>query len=396
MPIFLPAKKHKIRCIVYVFALMVSMDANHLQRIVGEEDHNDTSSLQPFGVLCRWIDVQGAMVFFPKLKLPENQKETVSSTTVRPFVVGATPEGRANRPHIVAVHDGLWVEISLVGRRSDGASVDITVEQSKIGRVETKKVGDDLTIQQPRVDIIKKRVLDFLKYGEVFSIPIGDKGSISHVELIIQADVKTAVPASWIMPAKEISSDAANAKQAEILGNILASGGAELRYEKKEYSVKLFDTPVLLWDIRLLSGIRKLQNLTITAKDHNYTLMHELTRVYVQHDLELLNPKGEKKMQSEEIGEDRLVWHLHHDAPGYAKLTLEESAPPVFSVYVDEAEAAIPTLQKTAHVKQVLIIGVYDGDAPKAAQAKQLMQKALPNMKIETIVFTGGNRPMPQ
>ncbi len=342
------------------------------------------------------------MVLLPKLNLPENQKGTLSSTTKSPFVIGATLEGKAQRPHIVVVQDGLWVEIMIGGRQPDGASVDVTVEQSKIGDIETKKLNPSLTIQKPHVDCQKKRFIDFVKYGEVFSIHLGETKSAACIEMLIQADDKTAVPENWTLPTKSQTSCSKHSKRTEIFGEILSGGGAELRYEKEGYSLTLFDSPTLLKNVRLLGDVPELWNLTIGAEECNYTLMHDLTKINVRHNLRFLGMKGEMRIESEEIiGQDRLAWHLYHDAPGYAKMTLAAAEPPPFTVYAEDAETAIPALRNAAHVKQVLLVGAYkdcDGNEADARveQAKQMMQKALPNMKITTFVFTGGNRPSPR
>ncbi len=342
------------------------------------------------------------MVLLPKLNLPGNQKGTLSSTTKSPFVIGATPEGKAHRPHIVVVQDGLWVEILIGGRQPDGASVDVTVEQSKIGNIETKKISPSLTIQKPHIDCQKKRFIDFVKYGEVFSIHLGETKCAACVELLIQADDKTAVPENWTLPTKSQTSCSVHDKRTEIFGEILSGGGAELRYEKEGYSLTLFDSPRLLKNVRLLGDVPELWNLTISAKECNYTLIHDLTKINVRHNLRFLGMKGEMRIESEEIiGQDRLAWRLHHDAPGYAKMTLAAAEPQPFTVYVEDAETAIPALRNAAHVKQVLLVGVYkdcDGNEADARveQAKQMMQKALPNIKINAITFTGGNRPSPR
>lgn len=447
--------------------------AGSLQATLGDEKNPDRSSPKRYGVLCRWIDADGAMVMAPKLDLSENQKGTVSNTTPSPFVTGVTPEGTAQRPHIVVIQDGSWIEVTVAGRQPDGATIDVTVERSKIGNVETKKIAPNSTVQIPHVDISKKRVIDFVKYGEILSIPLGEKGSqeaASRVELVIHADDEVAIPAKWTAPVVNCTPSSVDAKQAEVFGMVLASGSAKLRCERVSglvkthghglrediailqnvlqhdrwnlanpcwnccpcgtglvgalhlltpmltdpanvrtfetavfgcawvYSVELSDSPSLARNARLLNGVAELWDLTVTSMDCHYQLMHDLTKINVRHHLRLQGEGGgEEKAQAEEtIGQDRLVWHLRHDAPGHATLSLETAEPPVFTVRVEEAASAIPALQKAAHVKRVLILGEYDEDVESAEQAKRTMQKALPNMKIDTFVFTGRHRPLPR
>ena len=252
MQVSLAGRKHRMRYLVGVLVVSASL-AWSLRTTFGEENPPDTSTSNRYGVLCRWIDAKGEVVMAPKLKLPENQKGIVSSMTKRPFVIGTTPEGKAQRPHIVVIEDGLSIEVTVAGRHPDGASIDVTVEESKILDIGTKKIAPDTTIQIPHVDNQKKRIVDFVKYGEVFSIRLGKKHSASRIELMIQADDKTAVPANWTVPAKDDSPNSVNAKQTEIFGEILAGDGVELRCEKEGYSVTLSDSPLLiLKNVRLL------------------------------------------------------------------------------------------------------------------------------------------------
>ena len=70
--------------------------------ICGEEPRNGSaaSGQSQFGVLCRWIESDGEVVMTPKLTLSADQKGIASNTQPSVFVIGLTPEGKAQRPHI--------------------------------------------------------------------------------------------------------------------------------------------------------------------------------------------------------------------------------------------------------------------------------------------------------
>ena len=458
-----------MRCAASLLAIWILVGGTFRTVVNADEIRSDTSPKR-YGVLCRWVDVDGAIVMAPKLGVAENQKGMVSNTTESPFVIGLTPDGKAQRPHIVVIQEGSSVEVTVAGRQPSGATVDVTIEQSKIGEVGTKTIGPNSTVPIPQVDISKKRVIDFVKYGEVLSIPLAKKRpgkDVPRVEVMIHADTEAATPTHWIAPAKNDMPTFAEAKRAELLGAVLASGGARLRCERVSrwdriqgrrlhdsmvrlhdalqeqwrlaalcrtcwprqvgyadalylltpmvtasanvttiemelfgwdwmYSIELLDSPSLAQNVRRLSGASPLWDLTIMSKNWHYRLLHDLTKIDVRHDLQFLDEHGDAvKAQLEEVvGQDRLVWCLRHDAPGFATLRLEKADPPAFTVSVEEAESAIPALKKAADLKQVLIIGEYDEDVATAAQAKRVMQEALPKVKIDTFVFTGRHRPV--
>lgn len=450
-----------------------------LQATAGEETRLKAVSPRPqVTILCRWIDGQGNLLLSPKLTVPDGQKGFVADTTQSPFVVGVTPvgeEGKAQQPNIVVLDEGTRVEVAIKGRLAHGASVDVIVERSKITEVGTKQiVPNETTIQVPRVELHKQRVFDFLKFGEVLAIPIGEKGAngiVPRIELTIGAGNEVNLPTAWTSPVERenLPQHAADANRHELLGVLLLSGGATIRcqqvscwekargrrlYDDLEdlrlvyrfvepyrysphplgltdalcflspaihdpdcirrlemlltgcdwvYSVELADHPSLRQNVQLLRGLPEVWNLTVQGKQCDYHLMHYLTKINVLHNLGM-HEQPRRTVMSEDAQPERIgvtfddavtfeagscAWRITHPGPGFPTLDLVPVEPAVFTVFVDDANAAVPALKTTNKWKQVLIIGDCDEDVQRANQAAAMMQKALPNMEVSTFVFTG-------
>ncbi len=155
-------------------------------------------------VRCRFVDAKGSVLFAPTLGLEDGKEGVVSDGSQTPFVVGFTTENRVKQPHIVVLSEGTVIHVSVVseaGQEATGATLDVTVEQSKIGDVDTKKVDPKTAIQVPHIAFQKKRVIDFVKYGEVMTIPMAEKsasGNEPRIELILNPPGKEIeAPANW-------------------------------------------------------------------------------------------------------------------------------------------------------------------------------------------------------
>ena len=406
-----------------------------------------------YTILCRWIDRNGGVYMAPRLILCEGRKGTFANTTQSPFVPGVTPEGdgTARQPNIVVIDEGTVVEVTVLGWRPGGATVDATVEQSTIKDVEARQIDPDTTVQIPHVDIRKKRIIDFVKSGDRPAIPTGEKsarGIVPRVELAVGVGREIKIPANWTLPAERRAQNPGDVQRTRCLEALLMSGGATIRCERVsrwerrfgqrlyetlnplrdacafadlycycphkfgladgmsilhsvtddpvsvgrveemvlghdwEYSVELSDSPSLISNVLTLAGLPKVWNLTVRTKRSDYGLMHYLTKINVLHDLRLLPGSA-----GQDFNEDcvRQQWRLHHDAPGYATLTLDATA----FVYASDAEALLPSLRTTANLRSVLIVGESDEEEEQANRAKTMLQQALRNAQIETFVFQG-------
>lgn len=166
-----------------------------LPTMAGEEDRPaESQPKQSYTVYCRWIKQHDEFLAFPPLSLSDGKKGSISDTTQSPFVTGVTlvtnPKTKplVGRPHIVVLEDGMKIDLIVAGRQAEGATVDATVELSKITKVDAKRINSNTTIQIPSVDIRKKRVIDFVKFGETFVVPLGEEpanGKMPRLEIVV-------------------------------------------------------------------------------------------------------------------------------------------------------------------------------------------------------------------
>ncbi len=171
---------------------------------------------QRYTVLCRRIKQHDESLAYPAITVTDGAKWSISDISQSPFVIGVTrvtdPITKAvtQRPHIVVLEDGMKIDLIVAGRQADGATVDVTVEQSKIaGEVAIKECSPGTRIQIPSVDIEKKRVFDFVKFGEAFVVPLGEKrakGTRSRLEIVVAVgEPKPPLrPAIHSKPAKKL------------------------------------------------------------------------------------------------------------------------------------------------------------------------------------------------
>lgn len=194
-------------------------------------------SKQQYTVFCRWIKQQDEFLACPALTVSDGEKGSISDTSQSPFVTGVTPLTDPNnpkafvqlQPHIVVLDEGMKIDLIVVGKQPDGASVDITVEQSKITKVDTKQISSSTTIQLPSVEIAKKRVFDFVRFGEPFVVPLGEKradGTMPRLEIVVAVG-KNAQP-NWTSHAADRLVTPSDAKRNDILDTILATGAAKV------------------------------------------------------------------------------------------------------------------------------------------------------------------------
>ncbi|MGO9112804.1 MAG: hypothetical protein ACLP9L_26525 [Thermoguttaceae bacterium] len=166
----------------------------------------------------------------------EGEKVSIRDLSQTPFVTGITAveSGKAD-PHIVVLEEGTLVEVTVAGRQPGGATVDVTVEQSQIGKVKIKAIGPNTSVQIPDVDIHKKRAIDFVKFGEPMVIPLAAKvagETMPRVELVIGRGEEIKIPRDWTGPAGKHARTTAAPERSDVLNDLLATGTTTIRCEK--------------------------------------------------------------------------------------------------------------------------------------------------------------------
>jgi hypothetical protein len=131
----------------------------------------------------------------PTLMVLDGKRASVSDRSQTPFVAGifavTDPSAKqaAEQPYIVVFEEGTKIEVIVTGRQFNGATVDVTVELSKIVDVKEKKIGPGTVLQIPTAETYKKRVVDFVNFGETLVVPLEDKGpkeARARLEMVVQ------------------------------------------------------------------------------------------------------------------------------------------------------------------------------------------------------------------
>jgi len=136
-------------------------------------------------VQCRILDAKDNVLMCPKVIVTDGHRAVVSIMSQAPFVTAVTSTGGVAKPHIQVISEGTTIELTVIGQPKDTATVDVTVEQSKIGEVAVKNGR-----QSVQVDAQKKRLVECVSLGKTLTIPIGNQrssGAMSRVELVVSA-----------------------------------------------------------------------------------------------------------------------------------------------------------------------------------------------------------------
>lgn len=218
---------------MYLAAIAITVSMLLGSTAVGAE--TESLPAQQYSVLCRCVDADGNVVVGPRLTLFEGEKGNVAVGSQSPFVIGiSTDEDGAKRPQIAVIEEGTTIEMTAVGRQANGVTMNVVVERSEITDVEVKKTGPDTFVQVPRLDTRKKQVIDFVKFGEILTIPTGRKrvkGTTPRVELAVCAGNAVSIPSNWTSPAAS-RENPGDASRNEIFNELLATGAARVRCER--------------------------------------------------------------------------------------------------------------------------------------------------------------------
>ena len=431
---------------MYLAAIAITVSMLLGSTAVGAE--TESLSTQQYSVLCRCVDADGNVVVGPRLTLFEGEKGNVAVGSQSPFVIGfAADEDGVTQPQIAVIDVGTTIEVTAVGRQANGATMNVAVEQSEITNVEIKKTGADTFVQVPRLDTRKKRVIDFVKFGEVLTIPAGEKGAdgiTPRVELVVCGGNATSIPSNWTSPVVG-RNGLRNAEREGIFNELLATGAARVRCERVSHWEKfcghrLYEDLVPLCDLADLycsccphrfgladvlclltpviddpTRVRRLEE-SLLGYDWGYSVeladspslpsqvallsrvpeLWDLVVVPEQYDYSLLHALtkvnvlhdlklcGENRAVTMKDGWLRQQWCLHHDAPGHATLTQDTAA----QLSVEKAEAAIPALKATANLKQVFILAEDEEGVKRLARTQEVLEKALPNARIDALILS--------
>ena len=285
---------------MYLAAIAITVSMLLGSTAVGAE----TGSLptQQYSVLCRCVDADGNVVVGPRLTLFEGEKENVAVGSQSPFVIGfAADEDGVTQPQIAVIDEGTRIEVTAFGRQANGATMNVVVEQSEITNVEIKKTGPDTFVQVPRLDTRKKRVIDFVKFGEVLTIPAGEKGAdgiTPRVELVVCGGNATSIPSNWTSPVVGRNGPR-NAEREGIFNELLATGAARVRCERVSHWEK-FCGHGLYADLLPLRDLCDLADLYCACCPHRFGLADALCLLAPAID----DPTSVRRLEESLLGYD--------------------------------------------------------------------------------------------
>jgi len=158
--------------------------------LLGAESSSRSHEKREFAIEIRLVDCTKGKEeahSCPKVTLFEGQRATISDLVQRPFVVAASPASdNARQPCIEVVSEGLTIDMVCHANGGGSVTLDATVEQSKIEKVDVVKIDEATSVQQPHVEIAKSRHFVTTKTGERFTIPLdGRKAGESQRRAVI-------------------------------------------------------------------------------------------------------------------------------------------------------------------------------------------------------------------
>jgi hypothetical protein len=143
------------------------------------EPESKVNEARQFAIECRLVDATSGKQqaqLCPKVTVFEHQRAAFSNLVQRPFVVAVSPTAdKAQKPHIEVLPEGVTIDLACHSNGQASVTLDVTIEQSKIGDVEVIKVDDQTSIQQPRMAIAKSRHFIAAKGGAPFAIPLDNQ-----------------------------------------------------------------------------------------------------------------------------------------------------------------------------------------------------------------------------
>lgn len=151
------------------------------------------TSAREFAIECRIVDASSGKKQFqacPKVTLFEHQPATISNLTSRPFVVAVKPTGNdAVEPIIEVLDEGWTIDVRCHANNHGKYTLDLTIAESQIADVVEAAINDATTVQQPRLEVTKRRHFVDAKDGERFTISLDGRPALKSrrwAELVVR------------------------------------------------------------------------------------------------------------------------------------------------------------------------------------------------------------------
>jgi hypothetical protein len=382
------------------------------------------------------------------------------ATSQSPFVTGITPLGDPNakssvrQPQITILDEGMKIDVMVNARQPHGATVDATVEEAKITRVDVKQASPEVALQSPQVDTRKRRVIQFVRFGEALAIPTGEKdaaGIAPRVEILVGAGDVIRFP--WTSENVSVPPLQGEAAQRQaIFHAVMATGAARISsFRVSRYSTlldrslsddlsafePLFELVELYnayWPVRSrLMQLPFALSLVVTNDSAAVQRFEDsllgcdagccielwdgpelvenverLGRVSTLHSVNIYTKNADdrlsqavKNLHARSVAIDTTI---RRDAPSPVSVVETNNTPKgsmdeiAKTAYVPwrQVESAIPALKAMPNLQVVLIDAIGAREEAPARRALAILKRALPKAEVHVVLYSDPRDEKPQ
>ena len=125
----------------------------------------------------------------PKLLIDEGQSATLRDQKQRAFVTSVNTSKHGDKtitqPMITVLTEGLSLDAKVRSADEDHVSLDLTIAESKITKVEEQQINDGVRVQSPSSECNATRIFLTVRLGEKTKLPWGIDGKQS-IELVVR------------------------------------------------------------------------------------------------------------------------------------------------------------------------------------------------------------------
>ena len=150
------------------------------------DENSKPATVPSYIVTCKLIDRTKETgtprtVTPPNISVLDGKTAQILNQVQRPFVVAVSPivgdgDVTVHQPVIVVLSEGFTVDLRVNANGNGLVTLDVTVEEQTIERVDIKEVvPGKVAVQSPRLRLTKQRVFELAKLGQPTSITLDDK-----------------------------------------------------------------------------------------------------------------------------------------------------------------------------------------------------------------------------
>lgn len=154
-----------------------------------------------FVVECRMtttaVDGQKEVQLGPRLTVAEGRTAVINDITQTPIVASVARKRGGEQPRVTVLEEGTKIELTVFGEGNRHATLDATIETSKIAEIRTKAIDDERRRQCARVEARRLRVMELTALGDEFVVPLAGLGRDATRRTIEFAVYSPDMPRHW-------------------------------------------------------------------------------------------------------------------------------------------------------------------------------------------------------